>query len=437
MRRNVSWSRREWLQSVAASILGVSAAGWLPLRTHAAGQPTRKRSCILLWMNGGPSQTDTFDPKPGHPNGGPFQTIQTKVPGMALSEHLPQVAAQADRIAVVRSMETREGDHGRATFHLRTGNLPQGAIQFPVLGSLIANEQHSSSDLPGFVSITPQRLLAPEAISAGFLGPRFAPLMVGNEAQTLFQADNGNGSLKVKDLDLPKEVDSLRCQERLSLLDDFTQDFTKTHPGLGTSGHKAAYEQARRLMQPDAARAFDLENEPASLRDNYGRHRFGQGCLLARRLIERGVPFVEVTLGGWDTHDDNFSKVKRLCNILDPAWATLLTDLQSRGLLEQTLVVCMGEFGRTPGINPRQGRDHYPNAWSVVLSGGGVRGGSIIGRTSDDGLTVEDRPTSVPDLLATILLAIGLDPRKQNMSNVNRPIRLVDPVAKPLTEILG
>src|SRR5262249_53018469 len=157
-----------------------------------------------------------------------------------------------------------------------------------------------------------------------------------------------------------------------------------------------------------------------------------QGCLLARRLVERGVPFVEVTLGGWDTHDNNFNRVKGLCQALDPAWATLLADLRDRGLLDTTLVVWMGEFGRTPGINPRQGRDHYPNAWSVALGGGGIRGGQAVGRTSTDGLAVEDRPVAVPDLLATVCLALGLDPAKQNLSNVGRPIRLADPSAKPV-----
>ena len=431
-------SRRRSLQAIMAGTLGLSSSGWLPqLATAAAGDPLRKRNCILLWMNGGPSQTDTFDPKPGHPNGGPFKTISTSTAGLFLSEHLPKLATHSNDLAVIRSMETREGDHGRATFHLRTGNLPQGAIQFPVLGALVAHERQQNLDLPGYVSVTTSRLFAPESISAGFLGPKFSPLMVGQRDATIgFQAESGGTSLKVQDLERPRRIDSLRSQQRLDLLADLTEEFMETHPGLGTSGHRSAYEQANRLMKPEAARAFDIDDEPAALRDQYGRNRFGQGCLLARRLVERGVPFVEVTLGGWDTHDDNFTHVANLCRTLDPAWSTLLDDLRSRGLLEDTLVICMGEFGRTPGINPRQGRDHYPNAWSVVLSGGGIRGGSVVGRTSRDGLTVEDRPTSVPDILATILLALGLDPKKQNMSNVNRPIRLADPDAKPVTEIL-
>lgn len=431
-------ARRRMLQCMAASTLGLSTSGWLPrLAQAAAGDPARKRSCILLWMNGGPSQTDTFDPKPNHQNGGPFKTIATRTPGLFLGEHLPQLATHSGELAVIRSMETREGDHGRATFHLRTGNLPQGAIQFPVLGSIVANERDQGLDLPGYVSVTAARLFSPDAISSGFLGPRFAPLMVGQrEGAGGYQSDSAGSNLKVQDLERPRGIDSLRAQERLDLLSSMTEEFTSSRPGLGTAGHVSAYQQAIRLMRPEAARAFDVEEEPAALRDRYGRNRFGQGCLLARRLIERNVPFVEVSLGGWDTHDDNFTKVAELCHTLDPAWSTLLDDLQSRGLLEETLVVCMGEFGRTPGINPRQGRDHYPHAWSVVLSGGGVRGGSVTGKTSVDGMNVEDRPTSVPDLLATILLALGLDPKKQNMSNVNRPIRLADPDAKPLLEIL-
>ncbi len=195
-------------------------------------------------------------------------------------------------------------------------------------------------------------------------------------------------------------------------------------------------------MRTESAKAFDLDDEPAGVRDAYGRNRFGQGCLLARRLVERGVPFVEVTLGGvnsigWDTHTDNFNGVKTLSETLDPAWATLMNELKDRGLLDSTLIVWMGEFGRTPKINPNTGRDHFPNAWSTVLAGGGIRGGQVVGRTSPDGTTVEERKVSVPDLLATACHALGIDPMTQNVSNVGRPIRLVDPAAKVIEEIVG
>ena len=230
---------------------------------------------------------------------------------------------------------------------------------------------------------------------------------------------------------------SRRADERRALLEETEADFLKSRPGIATDSHKSAYQRAVRLMKESAAKAFDLSDEKADLRDKYGRNRFGQGCLLARRLVERGVPFVEVTLGGWDTHDNNFAQVKNLCGTLDPAWSALLGDLKERGLLETTTVVWMGEFGRTPGINPRNGRDHYPNAWSVVLGGGGIKGGQTVGKTGKDGMTVEERPVNVPDLLATICRAIGIDPTKQNMSNVNRPIRIVDQAAKPVKEVLA
>jgi uncharacterized protein (DUF1501 family) len=195
-------------------------------------------------------------------------------------------------------------------------------------------------------------------------------------------------------------------------------------------------------MRSEAAKALDLDDEPAEVREAYGRNRFGQGCLLARRLVERGVPFVEVTLGGvgaasWDTHAGNFETVKELSGILDPAWASLMAELKARGLLESTTIVWMGEFGRTPKINDNTGRDHYPNAWTTVLAGGGIRAGQVVGRTSADGTTVEERPVSVADLLATVYTALGIDPMTQNVSNVGRPIRLVDPAAVAIREIVG
>ncbi len=189
-------------------------------------------------------------------------------------------------------------------------------------------------------------------------------------------------------------------------------------------------------MEPAAAAAFDLDEEQDDLRDTYGRNIFGQGCLMARRLVERGVPFVEVSLGGWDTHQNNFERVKGLSGTLDGAFAALLGDLSDRGLLDSTVIVCMGEFGRTPKINGGSGRDHYPVAWSSVLAGGGLQGGSVIGKTAPDGMTVADRPVAVPDLIATIVQAVGIDPKKQNMSNVSRPIRIADPEAKPIVEVL-
>jgi uncharacterized protein (DUF1501 family) len=405
-----------------------SVSGWFgSLAAHAAADPRRRRSCILLWMAGGPSQTDTFDLKPGHANGGPIRPIATAVPGIHISEHFPHLARQVNQLALVRSMRTREGDHDRATYHLRTGYRPEGSIRFPALGALVAKERaDEQADLPGFVSVMPQGAFAQPTIAAGFLPPRHAPLVVAGREE----------GLRVEDLRAPA-VTAEHARERLALLRDMEAGFLASRAGAATAGHVAAYDRAVRLGRPEAARAFNLAEESDAVRARYGRGLFGQGCLLARRLVERGVPFVEVTLGGWDTHDNNFAQVQSLCEVLDPAWATLLEDLGQRGLLDSTLVVWMGEFGRTPGINPRNGRDHYPAAWSVVLGGGGIRGGQVVGRTSPDGMAVADRPVSVPDLMATICRALGLDPRRQNMSNVNRPIRLADPNGQPLREILA
>jgi hypothetical protein len=427
------FNRRQFLRSAAAALPG---SGWLPaLAASAADHPDRKRSCIVLWMSGGPTQTDTFDPKPEHANSGPFKAIETAVPGIRIGEHLPGVAKQMKDLAVVRSMSTKEGDHGRATLQLHTGNLPQGAIDFPTFGSLVAKErERPEADLPGYVSVTP-RGFGTATLSAGFLGPQYAPLVVGGSSET-FSAET-TGGLRVENLGLPSKVSQQRADERRELLDELQADFLTSRPGIATKSHTSAYQRAARLMRESAARAFELDEEDAKLRDRYGRNRFGQGCLLARRLVERGVPFVEVSLGGWDTHDNNFTQVKSLCQTLDPAWSTLMADLKDRGLLDSTTVVWMGEFGRTPGINPRQGRDHYPNAWSVVLGGGGIKGGQVVGNTSANGLEVLERPVVVPDLLATICLALGIDPSKQNMSNVNRPIRIVDQSAKPLREVLA
>ncbi len=442
-------SRREWLTLSAAGVTAFSASGWLAsLAADAARHPQRKKAVILLWMNGGPSQTDTFDLKPGHANGGPFKEIQTSAPGLKISEHLPKVAKFGDRMAVIRSMSTREGDHSRATFLMRTGYLPQGPIQYPTLGSLVSRELGDpESALPNFVSIAPYRQFSPAAYNSGFLGPQFAPLVVGDALQA-FQQQGRQGynenALKVQDLELPADVDPRHADARIELLKDMEDDFVKGRPGVPTRSHATAYDRAVRLMKTAASKAFNLDEEKAALRDAYGRNVFGQGCLLARRLVERGVPFVEVTHAGvnggafgWDTHGQNFPAVKGLCAVLDPAWGALMEDLKQRGLLDSTLIVWMGEFGRTPKINAQQGRDHFPNAWSVVLAGGGIKGGQAVGKTDKGGDAVTERPVAVGDLIATVVQAVGIDPTKQNASNVNRPIRIADPGAKVVKEVLS
>lgn len=450
-RDNTCCSRRSLLQALGAAGAGSSVSGWFR-RLAAAGveNPQRKRSCILLWMSGGPSQLDTFDLKPGTRNGGPIKPIETSVPGIQISEHLPQLAKQMRHCSIVRSMSTKEGDHERATYVMRTGYLEQGPVRYPALGSLVAKELGvEGTELPNFVSIAPFRNIAPGSFSPGFLGPQFAPLVVGgNPAGQPGQQPNADAAsnLKVDDLSRAEGVDASRAEQRLALLNGLESSFVNRHATATALGHRTAYERAVRMMRPEIADVFDLEKEEAKTRDAYGRTGFGQGCLLARRLVEQGVPFVEVSFSNaqgapfaWDTHQNNFETVKQLCGVLDPAWATLLSDLDERGLLDSTLVVWMGEFGRTPTINNLEGggRDHFPAAWSTVLCGGGVKRGQVVGSTSADGMTVADRPVATPDFLATICLALGIDPEAQNISNIGRPIRIVDPKANPVRELVA
>lgn len=446
---NASVSRRECLAGMGAFLAAGCSRSWMPLlAAETAANPQRKRSCILLWMSGGPSQIDTFDLKPGHPNGGEFKPIDTAVPGIQISEHLPKIAAWTKRMAIIRSMKTREGDHGRATHLMHTGYVPQGPIQYPTLGSLVSKELgNERAELPNFVSILSQRFFSPAAFSPGFLGSKHAPMLVGSNvfgqnANALAEVDR---TLQVENLRPPQRISAAQRDRRLGLLHEVERGFQMDRPELPIVSHAAAYDQAVRLMTSEAADAFGFGGEPDSLRERYGKSSFGQGCLLARRLVERGVPFVDVTLNNvqvngqpsqWDSHQNNFQMVKNLSQVLDTAWAALLEDLESRGLLDSTLVVWMGEFGRTPTINNLGGRDHFPAAWSSVLSGGGIQGGQVVGKTQADGMNVEDRPVTEQDLLGTVCLALGLNPESQNMSNVGRPIRLVDPKASPLKEIV-
>lgn len=446
--------RRDWLRMLAAGFSTTSLSGWLPALARevgAAGEagslPRTSGACILLWMPGGPSQLDTFDPKPEHANGGEFAAIQTSVPGIQIAEHLPQVAAEMDHLAIVRSLKTKEGDHGRATYHLRTGYRPEGALQYPTLGSLLGNEfELNRAGVPNYVSILPNTFLNPAAFGPGFLGPSRAPLVVGGTPvnQRGDDTEEYGPPLEVRNVRLPEQIDALRADARLKLLAQQESRFVNERPGLPTESHRSAYRNARQMMESSAMQAFNLEEEPVALREAYGKNRFGQGCLLARRLVERGVPFVEVALGGpngemqigWDTHQDNFTSVRQLCETLDPAWGTLLRDLRDRGLLETTTVVWMGEFGRTPVINAQVGRDHFPNAWSAVLGGGGIRGGQAYGATDAAGMEVSEHPVEVSQFLATIMAAMEIDCDGHNVSSVGRPIRFAEAPGQPIQELL-
>ncbi len=433
---------RRHLLRVGAVSTAVSMSGLLGKLALAAeaSQSKPKRSCILLWMNGGPSTIDLWDLKPGHENGGPYKEIATTAPGLKIGEHLPKLARHGKNLAILRGMSTKEGDHARGSYLMRTGQLPGAAgIQYPSIGALVSKEiGDPRAEFPNFISIAPQRFFSQEAYGPGFLGPIYAPLIVGeNQNFANPQGDGIDALLKVADLERPTSIDSASAAARLEMLRDIHDDFVSARPGQMAKSHSAAYERAIRLMQSEGGKVFDLTTESDRIREKYGRNLFGQGCLLARRLVEKGVPFVEVTLGNWDTHGQNFDLVKNLCGSLDAAWAALMDDLRDRGLLETTTIVWMGEFGRTPKINQAKGRDHYPNAWSTVLAGGGIKGGQAIGKTSADGTTVEERPTTTLDMLATLCLALGIDYEKTNPSNVGRPIRIVDKPAQPIKEVVA
>jgi hypothetical protein len=314
-------------------------------------------------------------------------------------------------LAVVRSMTNKEGEHQRATYQLHTGYVPMGSVKYPSFGSVVAAELGTPEfDLPHFVSIGNRAA----TIGSGFLGMSVAPFVVTNAAQM------------PNNVALPQGVNPKRFGRRLDLLEGLEQDFAEAGGGPRVEDHRSLYGNAKQMVLSPRVKAFDVSQESDAVRDRYGRTPFGQGCLLARRLVEEGVTFVEVESNGWDTHQDNFSRVKTLSEAVDPAFAALIGDLKERGLLDRTLVIWMGEFGRTPRINPNTGRDHYPRAFNLALAGAGIKGGQVIGATSADGTEVKSRPVRVPDLFCTFCQALKINPRKENMSTLGRPIKIVD-----------
>jgi hypothetical protein len=416
-----SLTRRDWLKLSALGVGGLSLSGWLPvLARAAAASGARHKACILLWMDGGPSHKDTFDLKPGTKDAGEFQPIGTSVPGIQISEHFPKFARVMQQVAMLRGMSTSEGAHGRAKYYLHTGYREgQGGLTYPSLGSLVSAELgRKDFPLPNYVSI------GNRSFGSGFLGPQHQPLIVN---------DPKRGVENLKPL-----TDSQRFEGRVGLLEEMEDAFYREYKTDAGHAHHTTYQRAVTMMKSAEAKAFDLSQETEATRAAYGNSRFGDGCLLARRLVEAGVSFVEVTLGGWDTHQDNFNRVKTLAQQADPSMAALVSDLKDRGLLDSTLVIWMGEFGRTPRINTRgakPGRDHYPRAWSSLLMGGGIKGGQVIGKTDREGASVIERPIAAIDLLATVCGILGIDANKQNRAPNGRPIRIVDKGHHPLVEL--
>jgi hypothetical protein len=415
-------TRRNFLRTVAGGVAGLSMLGWKEtVALHADELRRQGRACILLFMRGGPSQFETFDPKPGAPTGGPTQAIDTAASGIRIAETWTNTARAMSDIALIRSMTNREGEHQRATYQMHTGYVPIGGVRYPSLGSIVAREiGPRESDLPHFVSVGNRFT----TIGSGFLGMAYAPFIVANPNQM-----PGNS-------ELPAGVNDRRFGRRLDLMRDLEQDFAEFGGGARVREHRALYSSAAQMVRSPRLRAFDISQERDAVRERYGRNPFGQGCLLARRLVQAGVTFVEVELNGWDTHQNNFERTRTLSETADRGFAALVTDLRERGLLARTLVIWMGEFGRTPRINANNGRDHFPRAFSVALAGAGVHGGRVIGATSDRGADVSSRPVTVPDLFCTFCHALGINARRENMTPIGRPIRVVDG-GQPVRELFA
>ena len=411
-------SRRGFLRHLAAGSAAIAGLRWSDyLSAYAAELKKQNRRCILLWMAGGPSQFETFDPKPGAATQGPTKAIATNSSGIQIAEHWTKTANVMKDFAVIRSMTSKEGNHGRATYLLHTGYAPSGGIVHPGFGALVAQQLGTADfDLPHFVSI------AGQSIGPSFLGVRHAPFIVTDPNQP---PDN---------LAVPVSKD--RLNRRLELMKELESPLARTGAGPLVKDHQTLYEQTAQMVLSPRTKAFSLDQEPDRMRDLYGRSSFGQGCLMARRLIEAGVTFVEVQSNGWDTHATELPTLKKLIPPVDQGTAALLADLKVRGLLENTLVIWMGEFGRMPHVNLTAGRDHYPQAFNVALAGAGVRGGQVIGATDKDGVEVVERPVSVPDLFCTFCQALKIDPRKENQSNVGRPLKIVE-FGKAVEEVFG
>ncbi len=411
-------SRRDWLRLSTAGVLGTSASGWLPnlARVTAADKKPRPKACILLWMNGGPSQGLTFDVKPD----GPYGLAKTAVPGVQISEYLPKLADQIPNMALLRGMSTSASSHGTGHYLMSTG-FPTGAMKRPNLGALVAQQNGNKElPLPGFVVVDGGNAnglgVVKPPFSPAYLGPRYAPMMIADPLR-------GIEGLKPT---LSESTFKARAED----LEEDNKKFLAEYGLSGPLAHRTTVQRAVSLMDSPVAKSLSLENEKAELREKYGSHKFGQACLLARRLVESGVSFVEIINDGWDDHGGAIDKIKTR-TFIDNGFATLLSDLKDRGLLDTTLVVWMGEFGRTPSI--KHG-GHHCKAWTTVLAGAGIRGGQVIGATDKVGDEVKERPIDAGTFAATILKALDIDPTGEYDHN-GFMIPFVDKKAKPIAEL--
>jgi hypothetical protein len=427
-------NRRSFLKAGFLGLGGLTLADVLRLRAEqaAAGRPSRDTSVILIWKGGGPSHLDTWDLKPDAPAEyrGDFRPIRTNVPGIDISEHLPRSARQMDKYSIVRSVTHPDAGHESASHYLLTGYKPTNDIpaqEMPSYGSIVAKERGSRQPgIPAYITVPN----APRSSAAGYLGVSYNPFSVGD--------DPNGANFSVRNLTLPNGISMNRLDSRRRLLqsiDTLRRDSDQT--GL-MDGFDAFTRQAfEMVVSPAAQRAFNINQEDSRSRDQYGRNSVGQSMLLARRLIEAGVTFVTVNAGGWDTHANNFEELKnRKLPMFDTAWAALMEDMHTRGLLANTLVLVWGEFGRTPRINPGAGRDHWPGAMSVVMAGGGLRMGQAIGVTDARAEYPRERPISPEDILSTMYRVLGIDQNREYHNEAQRPLKILNN-GEPIRELVG
>ena len=404
-------TRRHFMSNMAgaAALAGPATAFTNSLMANVTDLKKRHKAAILLWMGGGPSTMDLWDLKPGAPTGGQFKPISTSADGVEISEHLPLMSKQMHHMSIVRSMSTREADHMRGRYYMHTGYVPNPNVEHPSYGSVISHEladQVPELDIPPFVSV------GSGSVGPGFLGMTWAPFVVDSNGQ-------------VRNLDMG--MDAARLSQRMEMLATIEKKFVAENRGSSAMDHAKVLDKTVKLMTSDQMKAFKVMSEPKEVQDRYGATGFGRGCLLARRLVEAGVPFVEVDLGGWDMHADIFQTLSdRKLPELDKAMSALVSDLSERGLLDDTAIIWMGEFSRTPNINGNGGRDHWARSWSVVVGGAGFKRGVAVGETSSDGKEVITEPYSSQDVMASVLKSLGVSLETTFTAKNGRPMKIAN-----------
>lgn len=417
----VGVSRRAMMKMGVGGFMGLGMMDLLRASV-LAGQTDASKcdSVVLFWLAGGPSHIDTWDPKPGQETGGPYKALETSASGIQICEHMPTIAKVMKHSAIIRSMTSKEGSHERATYEMHTGYKQLGSIAHPPMGSLITQQKGRRNEgLPAYVHIGRSNIFG-----AGFLGSNYAPYVIDSINEP------------AKNILFPAEVEDTRFKRRIDILNAVDKEFSHKTRGNEVREYGSYYREAMKMIYSKSLETFDLKQEKPSTLQAYGDNDLGRSALMARRFVEAGVRFVEITMGGWDTHDDAFPKIQSNLSRLDPAVGNLVDDLQARGLLKRTMVIVTGEFGRTPKINPRDGRDHYPACFSSFIAGGGIKQGYVHGSSDAKGVSVKDNPVTIGDLHATMYDAMGIDFTKENITPEGRPIRVVDK-GKPVKELLA